>query len=145
MASLKMLLDAMPIEGAIFQSILLETFIRSIDPETPEHCARFYEAAIVLMQTFNNISTLPLTHSKLFSTALRFLTHSRTQEDLRRLDLRMSKCQCAPSAIWDVLHGPTVVLQGPTTLLTLFESLSFLLRRCFQRTGPRKDQVSTLR
>lgn len=145
MVPLQMLLDACPIDGVAFQNIMLEAFTRTMDPEAPEHCARFYEAAIVLMQTYNDISTLPLTHSKLFSTALRFLTHSRTQEDLRQLELRMSKCHCVRTALSNVLHGPTVVLPEPIGLLTLFDSLSSLLRLCFLETsGPRKDQGISL-
>ena len=128
-----------------FQTPLLEIFTNSMDPETPEYCTHFYESGIVFIESCNDIPTLPLTHSKFFPTALRFLTYPRTQEDLRRLDLRMSKCHCPQTGISEMLHSEAVVFHAPINLSTLFESLAILLTRCFEEiSGPRKDKVIPL-
>ena len=122
-------LNPRPLDPSVLAAIL-DSFVQSLHPETPQHCAHFYRTCTVVFESWDVLQTLRVTRSDFFTAALRFLTHPRTIEEMQALDLRMSVCRCSREGVvsW-MIHA--IVHPTPSNLRQLFESLGYVLARCF--------------
>ncbi|KAF8918612.1 hypothetical protein CPB85DRAFT_995307 [Mucidula mucida] len=113
-------------------SDLSNAFVASLsDVSSPTHCATFYVQYLEFLCGDQLASVMRSNRHDVFNTCMRFLTHSRTDEELHKLERSILKCSCDPKHRCVHESGRTKPARWNPTLQGVFEGCAIVVRLCF--------------
>ncbi|KAF9024264.1 hypothetical protein BDZ89DRAFT_1069233 [Hymenopellis radicata] len=110
-----------------------DLFVSSLSsPGSPSRCATFYVQCIHAFCGPGAHSHLRATRHDVFTSAMRFVTHSRTEAELSALERRIPICKCGDLAQNHIhMMGRVNSAPWPPTLQGIFEAFATLIVSCF--------------
>ncbi|KAF8918608.1 hypothetical protein CPB85DRAFT_1430311 [Mucidula mucida] len=123
-----------------------DLFVTSLSsPGSPSRCATFYVQCIHTFCGPGAHAHLRATRHDVFTSAMRFITHSRTETELSALERRIAKCRCGDSTQNQIhLMGRVDPALWPPTLQGVFEAFTALITVCFSSDirNPRPEVIT---